>query len=157
MHAVDVLSYGHRNLMRSLSGIEGADWKKTGVCGVWSAKDVMAHLASYEIMLGEVLGNFQGLEQMPTWQRYQVDGGNHAEVEQRKTHTIEEILAEYAAANEIVDQRIRQLSSETLRQSGALPWYGEDYDLEDYVVYVGYGHKREHAAQMNAFKDRLQS
>ncbi len=50
---------------------------------------------------------------------------------------------------------VAQLSSETLRQNGTLPWYGEGYALDDFLVYAYYGHKREHSAQIAAFRDRL--
>jgi hypothetical protein len=41
------------------------------------------------------------------------------------------------------------------RQNGALPWYGAEYDLEDFIAYSFYGHKREHTAQINVFRDAL--
>ena len=30
-----------------------------------------------------------------------------------------------------------------------------EYSLEDFIVYTFYGHKREHSAQIAAFRDRL--
>ena len=42
-----------------------------------------------------------------------------------------------------------------LREVGTLPWDGEDYALDDFLVYGYYGHKREHSAQIAAFRDRL--
>ena len=47
------------------------------------------------------------------------------------------------------------IPSETLRQSGTLPWYGMAYALDDFLVYAYYGHKREHSAQIAAFRDVL--
>jgi hypothetical protein len=47
------------------------------------------------------------------------------------------------------------IPSETLRQIGTLPWYGIEYALDDVLVYMYYGHKREHSAQIAAFRDRL--
>jgi hypothetical protein len=54
-----------------------------------------------------------------------------------------------------VDERIQLIPQETMREAGTIPWYGDKFDLEDYVIYVGYGHKREHAAQFNVYKDSL--
>ena len=42
-------------------------------------------------------------------------------------------------------------------QAGTLPWYGMAYSLDDVLVYMYYGHKREHSAQIAAFRDRLDS
>jgi hypothetical protein len=44
---------------------------------------------------------------------------------------------------------------ETLRQTGTLPWYGMQYAMDDVLVYMYYGHKREHSAQIAAFRDCL--
>ena len=40
-----------------------------------------------------------------------------------------------------------------LREPGSIPWYGEEYALDDLIVYQYYGHKREHSAQIEAFRD----
>jgi hypothetical protein len=50
---------------------------------------------------------------------------------------------------------IEQIPVESRRRPGILPWYGADYDLEDVIAYMYYGHKREHAAQIAAAKDRV--
>ena len=50
---------------------------------------------------------------------------------------------------------IGRIPAETLRQSGTIPWYGAEYALDDLIVYLYYGHKREHAAQIAAFRDRM--
>jgi len=48
-----------------------------------------------------------------------------------------------------------QLSPEVFRQTGTLPWYGNAYALDDLLVYMYYGHKREHSAQIAAFRDHV--
>jgi hypothetical protein len=50
---------------------------------------------------------------------------------------------------------VAQIRPEQFRQVGILPWYGMDYSLDDLLVYMYYGHKREHSAQIAAFRDRL--
>ena len=39
--------------------------------------------------------------------------------------------------------------------TGFLPDYGEEYDLQDYIAYAFYGHKREHSAQIAVFRDGI--
>lgn len=46
-------------------------------------------------------------------------------------------------------------SRDMLRKVGALPCYGAEYDLEDFIVYSFYGHKREHCAQIAVYRDTL--
>jgi hypothetical protein len=50
---------------------------------------------------------------------------------------------------------ISEFPAEQLRQPGSLPWYGPAYAIDDLIVYQYYGHKREHTAQINVFKDLL--
>jgi hypothetical protein len=48
-----------------------------------------------------------------------------------------------------------QIPEARQRETGTLPWYGDEYALDDFVVYSFYGHKREHGAQINAFRDAI--
>ena len=50
---------------------------------------------------------------------------------------------------------LARIPAETLRRPGTIPRYGEGYSLEDLEVYQYYGHKREHRAQVDVFRDRL--
>jgi hypothetical protein len=76
-------------------------------------------------------------------------------VDRRKANTVREVLAEFNNAHARVMELIVTISVETLRQNGTLPWYGMDYALDDVIVYMYYGHKREHSAQIAAFRDHL--
>jgi uncharacterized damage-inducible protein DinB len=109
MHAVDVLKYGNLTLLKALDGIPGDQWETEGVCGWWSVKNIIAHLASFEHILDEVLATFQGGGPTPYMQAWAKGNFND----------------------------------------------GEEYDLEDFIAYQYYGHKREHSAQINIFKDRF--
>ncbi len=82
---------------------------------------------------------------------------NDSEVNRRKERTLQEVLAEFNEAHSRVLSLLRALSPETLRQRETLPWYGLEYSLDDLIVYMYYGHKREHSAQIAAFRDRLVS
>ncbi len=48
-----------------------------------------------------------------------------------------------------------QISAETWEHEGLLPWYGQEYDLEDFIAYTYYGHKREHCGQIAVFRDQF--
>jgi hypothetical protein len=80
---------------------------------------------------------------------------NDLEVSRRKAKTIREVLAEFNDTHIQGMSLLVTIPSETLRQTGTLPWYGVEYALDDVLVYMYYGHKREHSAQIAAFRDRL--
>lgn len=157
MNATDILKYGQMTVLQSIDGFPETAWESGGACGFWSVKDIIAHLTSYEHVLVDVLTTFQGGGSTPYLAKYIEPGGqfNDTEVASRKEKTINEILAEFNDTHIQVMAMLAQLSPETLRQTGTLPWYGMNYALDDFIVYAYYGHKREHSAQIAAFRDHL--
>jgi hypothetical protein len=160
MNMLDVLKYGHRTVMGTLDGLPQADWETGGVCGVWSVKDILAHLASYEEVLIDVLRALDdetGEVSTPTFDRYKSAGRafNDDEVALRRGMTPDATLAAYCDAADRAMELARRIPVERRREAGALPWYGAEYDLEDFIAYQYYGHKREHSAQIAVFRDKI--
>lgn len=157
MHAEDVLKYGHQTLFKALEGISEDDWYTSGLLGIWSLKDVVAHVASHEQVFVEVLGTLIGGAPTPTLDQFKSNPAhfNDDEVARRINFSREEVLSEYQDANARSIQLIIQIPVERRRLQGMLPWYGVEYDLEDYIAYGVYGHKREHSAQIEMYKDKL--
>jgi len=157
MNAVDILKYGQQTVLQTLEGFPEAAVETAGACGAWSVKDIIAHLASYEQVLVDVLSTFSGKHPTPYLNKFTEPGGqfNDTEVGIRKGRTMREVLDEFNDAHAQVMSLATQIRPETFRQSGTLPWYGMEYALDDFIVYVFYGHKREHSAQIAAFRDLL--
>ena len=158
MHANVVIMFGQKHFIEALDGVPKDKWNQPGVCGSWSVKDIVAHLASYEQVLVDVLKNLLDeaastphLDRMKAgWERY-----NDAEVERRSANSADEVLAELKSAHQLAAALLAQLPEDVHRKTGALPWYGAEYDLEDYITYSFYGHKWEHLAQIMVFCDLL--
>lgn len=157
MNPSDVLKYGHRTVLNTLQGIPESEWEKEGVCGWWSVKNIIAHLASYECVLIDILNTFLDGGPTPDLDKYLSAGFNDNEVATRKDRTPAETLKEFNEAHAQVMSLIERTPVEKRRRAGAIPWYGEEYDLEDLIAYMYYGHKREHSAQIAVFKDTLQT
>ena len=158
MNTIDILKYGQQTVLNTLKGFPEAGWYTPGACGVWSVKDIMAHLASYEHMLIDVLSGFLESGPTPYLDRMRIlgpPGCNDAEVAARQDKTMANVLAEFNDAHARVMTLVSQIPAETYRQNGTLPWYGAEYDLDDFIVYSFYGHKREHSAQIAAFFDQI--
>ncbi len=160
MNAADILKYGHLTVLQTIDKFPESAWEIAGACGVWSVKDIIAHLASYEEVLVDILTASPGGDSTPTTpmlNSYIELGGqfNDIEVNRRKAKTIQDVFAEFNDTHAQVMSLIANIPPETLRQPGTLPWYGMDYALDDLLVYMYYGHKREHSAQIAAFRDRL--
>ncbi|MCB9078166.1 MAG: maleylpyruvate isomerase N-terminal domain-containing protein [Anaerolineaceae bacterium] len=159
MNAHDVIRYGHETVLTAIDGLPKDDWLTPGVCGFWSVKDIIAHLASFEVALVDVLRSLTGETSTPMLQTFieTYPQFNDTQVELRRHKTADEVLAEYMDAYEQAAALLPEISPELCRQNGTLAWYGEQYDLDDFILYTFYGHKREHCAQINVFRDTLSS
>jgi hypothetical protein len=156
VNPLDVMKYGNQTLMRTLEGVPDNRWTGTGICGYWTVKNVIAHLASHELVLTDVLNGFLGGGPTSMLDKYRTDRDfNDSEVNLRASKTPAETLAEYQEAYACNAELAAKISPEKWREAGTLPWYGLEYSLEDYIVYGFYGHKREHSAQIAVFKDTL--
>jgi hypothetical protein len=158
MNTNDVLKYGHLWVLKHVQGLSEEQWETPNVCGWWSVKNIIAHLTSFENVLVDILN--QCLEGGPTpvldqFIRMDGDSFNALQVDLRKNWTPRQGLDEYSQAQSVVMALLKKLPADMLRQVGSLPWYGAEYDLEDYIVYSFYGHKREHCAQIAIFRDSL--
>jgi hypothetical protein len=155
MNAKDVLRYGHQSFVNALNDFPVAAAEKPGACGDWSVKNIVEHLASYEWVLVDVFNSLLGEGATPYLDRFvqQPATFNDDEVNQRQGQSRSQSVAEYEEAHSKVMALAGQIPPATYQQAGVLLWYGGEYDLEDFIVYTFYGHKREHMAQVAAFGD----
>jgi DinB family protein len=157
MNAADILKYGHQTVVRAIDGLAETDWETPGACGIWSVKDIIAHLASYEHLLVEILAGFLGGGPTPYLTQFGETGDtfNDVQVVARREKTVQDVLVEYNDMQGQTMALVAQIPVETLRETGTIPWYGMEYALDDLIVYMYYGHKREHSAQIAVFRDHL--
>jgi DinB family protein len=157
MNTSDILKYGHEMVVQAVDGLPEAAWRTPGICGVWSVKDVIAHLASTELLIEDAVRTLGEGGPTPHLDAYKKKEPNlnDTEVARRRDWTVARTLGEYTEAAERVMAMVAKLPAETLRRTGTLPWFGDEYALEDLVVYYSYGHKAEHCAQIAVFRDRL--
>jgi hypothetical protein len=156
MNAADILKYGHLTVCRTIDGLADSDWETGGVCGYWSTKDIIGHLAAYEHVLEDLLGSFAGSTETPYLEQFKVSRGfNDEQAALRKEHSVQQVLGEYNDTQARVMLLAPTITPEVWRKAGTLPWYGMEYALDDFIVYSFYGHKREHSAQIAVFRDTL--
>lgn len=158
MNAEDILKYGQLTVLESVNGLDETQWLRPDALGIWSVKDIIAHLASFEQVLVEGLAwILQDRSDTPGLDRLvqEPEQFNLEEVARRKYQSPTQALAELQLAHEAALDLWRRIPIESRRQPGILPSYGAKYDLEDLLVYSYYGHKREHSAHIGLFRDRL--
>lgn len=155
MHPQDILFYGHRFYLRSLERVPAAEIARPGACGFWSTKDLVAHISSFELMLVDLLNNLLEPGPTPQLDAYRSPDFNDSQVNARQAMSYQEVLAEYTQAFEKTHALAGRIAPALWRETGLLEWYGAEYDLEDFIVYSFYGHKREHGGQIQVFSDQF--
>src|SRR5436190_4817897 len=107
MNASDILKYGNQTVQRTLDGLPDEAWQTGGVCGVWSVKDIIAHLACYESVLAELLKTFAENASAPM--SLMKLRQNDEQVALRKDKTAQEVLGEYNQAHAQVMELAAQI------------------------------------------------
>lgn len=159
MNGNHILKYGHITFLNAAEEFPQQHLETPGVCGIWSAKDIIAHLLSYECFLVEIFQSFLDKNALtPTLDRFIQDNDRFNDLQTAfyRDVSADELLAEYTTKCEAAQALYSQLPADLPRQNGTLSWYGTDYDLEDFLVYTFYGHKREHSTQLATFRDLLE-
>ena len=157
MHIVEIFENGHSTLMNTLARLDVDDTTVTNVCGEWSVKDILIHLTSFEQILGDLLLSLQGTAKDTERLRafiYDADF-NDAVVCDNRYKSYNTILAEYIQAHQRASDILIEFPEELRRMQGILAWYGEEYDLDDFIAYTFYGHKVEHSAQIATYRDSI--
>ena len=161
MNPHDIMHYGQQTMHQALDGLPDSTWNTDGVCGWWSVKNILAHLVVYERMLEDILTGFvDPTAARPTLAAIRKQGletFNTEQVAARQQTSPLAVLRELDDVHARVLALVPRIAPETWRKVGTLPWYGDEYALDDYVVYACYGHKREHAAQINVYKDTFKT
>ena len=158
MDMSEVLQNGNLLVIRALDGLPEKEWDLPGACGDWSVKDIVAHLASNEHVIVDVLNTFSGGDVTPEVKRWQHERAafNAEEVEARKYATAQQVMDEFQNTQVEATSLMMQIPPERVQQPGTLPWYGEQYSLADFISQA-YEHLREHSAQITLFHSRIKA
>jgi uncharacterized protein (TIGR03083 family) len=149
----DILMYGQREIDRLIDRLEPADWDAIAL-GTWTTKDLVGHLGAFEVRFVEILTVFLGEEPATDLMRVPPATFNDDQAALRTGWSVEAIVAELREAHAQATELVPRIPADRWREVGTIPWYGPEYALDDLVVYLMYGHKREHAPQLEAVLER---
>ena len=131
----DILTQ-RRQLEKNLAGISAAEKVIPGVCGEWSVKDIMAHLAAWEqLFLGWYQAGLRGaIPAIPAAGfEHEMHKLNAFIYTQIASHSLEDVETEFAASYQQVLALVQALPEEDLFTPGCYAWTG-NHRLVDYVT-----------------------
>ena len=149
MNPLDILRYGQRDIDTLIDRLEPADWGAIAL-GTWTVKDLVGHLGAFEVRFVEILSMFLGEEPSSGLWREPTATFNDDQAAIRRDWPPEAIVDELRTAHDRATGLASRIPAERWREVGTIAWYGPEYSLDDLVVYLVYGHKREHGPQIEA-------
>lgn len=155
MTASELLDKSHVLVIQAMDDLRDPEWDIPGADGDWSVKDVIAHLASYERLLVDVLTTFPNGEATPTMLKFVRDrkAFERDEVESRKYMTAQQVENEYNDLQIQSTSLLFQIPNDTVQRKGTLTWYNQEASLADLVQFV-VNDARQRCAQIIQFREK---
>ena len=158
MNVAEELENAHLLVIQTVDNLPELEWDTPIAENSWTVKDIIAHLASYEQVLRDVLHSFtENTPESAYVSRYiqHKDDFNKEEVNARSNHTAQQVIDEYQEAQTDTTGLLARIPAETLEKKGTLPWYGEDRSLSDFIRGINANIQR-HCNEITAFRNREQ-
>lgn len=153
MNPLDAMMYGQRTIDGLIDRLRPDQWEMIAV-GDWTTKDLVGHLGAFEVRFAEIMALFSGGTPATNLRAETPATFNDDQAAVRKDWSVDQIVTELRDAHRLTMKLAAQVPAETWSAVGSIPWYGPEYALDDLLVYTMYGHKREHAPQLEAILER---
>ncbi len=156
MTVAEQLENAHLLVIQTVDNLPELEWDIPMSDGGWTVKDTIAHLASYELILRDVLRTFaEDAPKTPYLARYihHNDDFDREEVSARSNNTGQQVIDEYQDAQTDTTGLLARIPVVSLEKKGTLSWYGADRSLGDFVRNRS-AHIQRHCDEITAFRNR---
>lgn len=119
------------------------------VCGEWSMKDLVGHLADWNMFGVATFNSWRTGESLQAEFSRGLDAWNHEQVEQRKAVPWEQVWSDLHESHQALMSCVQVFSQDELFSPYPVPWDAElvnPYEL----AFIYLGHYREHASDVRA-------
>jgi uncharacterized damage-inducible protein DinB len=148
------LSSARSELLAALTGLDPEELLITGVTGLWSVKDILAHLVAWESEVVTALNQVQN-KRLPAMLRIEdIDEWNAEQYKISLRRPFAVIQADLEGVHKMLRRMIEDFDPQSLLDNRRYPWMeGEPlwYLIEENVTL----HEREHAGEIRAWRESL--
>ncbi len=140
-------------LVAAIDGLTDDQMLMVGAVGVWSVKDVLAHLVSWEAELVTALARLEQHKQRPP-RIVELDDIDEWNAEQYQTNAprpLAHVLEDFAGVHKHLVQAIEQLNDSQLDDNRIFPWM-EGEPLSYLIAENAIWHEEEHADDIRAWR-----
>ena len=139
-------------LLAALDGLSPEQMRMAGAVGVWSVKDVLAHIAAWQSELVTAFNQIQN-KRVPDIVRIDdIDEWNEEQYHVSVRRSLEAIQADLEGVHRMLARMVADTDEKTLTDNRKFPWM-EGEPLWYLVEENGTLHEREHAEEIRAWRD----
>jgi uncharacterized damage-inducible protein DinB len=147
------LSSAREALMAAIEGLTPEQMRMPGVTGIWSVKDVLAHIAAWESELVTALNQAQNRRVPPIIDIEDIDEWNEEVYHLSARRPLEAVLSDLAGVHKMLLKMVGDYNERALTDNRRYPWM-EGEPLWYLVEENAYLHEREHAEEILAWRER---
>ncbi len=135
-----------------LAQLSVAEINQPGAVGVWSVKDVLAHIAFWERYAANIIRDAMRGSTPVLAADDETERSNASVVAQYYQRSLAAVIADWQQAREDLLEAIEDLDDEDLNDPDRFPW-SEGRTLLDRLAGNSFDHEQEHIEQIRAWMD----
>jgi hypothetical protein len=139
-----------------LAQLSVAEMNQPGAVGVWSVKDVLAHIGFWERYGANIIRDAMRGSTPDLVADDETERNNASVVAQYYQRSLAAVIADWQQAREDLLEEIAELSEADLNDPDRFPW-SEGRTLLDRIAGNSFGHEQEHIEQIRAWMKSVTS
>jgi hypothetical protein len=156
MQATEILENSHLFVIQAVDDLPEPMWDLPGVSGERTAKDVLAHLVSYELLLIDAFNTIHGEPPSPyllRWTASPEDFSSGA-INARRYHTAQQVINEYQDVMLQSVAALAEIPAELIQKPGTLAWFSDGKASVADLINNVTGHVRQHCEEIIRFRQK---
>src|SRR5258708_8404159 len=152
---LDEIRRGRADLLDALDGLPDDAMLRAGVVGIWSVKDVLAHLTVWESELITALSQLDRPTRVP--EIVEIEDIDEFNAEQYRTNarrSLPAVLEDFHGVHKHLIQTIEELDDKTINNARRFPWM-ESEPIAHPLTENGCCHGQEHPEDIRTAREQL--
>lgn len=148
---IEELKAARASLLDAIAGLPDEALLRVGAVGVWSVKDVLAHLTAWESELVTALSKLDAKRAPAILDIEDIDDWNAEQYRISAPRPLAAVLEDFAGVHKHLLRAVEDLDERTLTDNRRFPWM-EGEPLSYLVAENATWHEQEHADEIRAWR-----
>jgi hypothetical protein len=153
---LDELRAARAELLGALEGLDGEAMLRPGVVGVWSVKDVLAHVTAWESELVTALNQAQGRGTPNIVRIDDIDEWNEQQYHVNAARPLDAVLEDFEGVHAMLLKMVGDFDEKALTDGRRYRWM-EGEPLSYLIAENAWLHEREHAEEIRTWRENVLS